>query len=74
MDPIEPYPNVPPATAPQDPVARSVSRESAFTKPGTTTKGKGWQPAKGVRFRPTNEKGKIRKRKLKPDPRRVQFY
>lgn len=59
---------------PVDPVARSVEKDNAFSKPGHTSKGKGWQPAKGTRFRPTNEKAPGRKRKRPMDPRRVQFY
>lgn len=59
---------------PVDPVARSVERENAFSKPGHTSKGKGWQPARGVRFRPTNEKAKGRIRKRKPDARFVRYY
>ena len=60
----------PPPTEPPNPtVAKSVERESAFSKPG-----KGWSPAKGTRFRATAEKSKGRPRTKKRDPRYVQFY
>jgi hypothetical protein len=59
---------------PVDPVDKSVAKEAAFSKPGHTSKGKGWAPAKGTRFRPTNEKAPGRRRKRPLDPRRVQFY
>lgn len=56
---------------PVDPVARSVAKPSAFSSPGTT---KGWQPAKGTRFRQTIEKAPGRRRKKAPDERYVKFY
>jgi len=59
-------------------VERSVERDSAFSKPGHVGKGaasKGWKPAKGVRFRPTNERrGPGRPRVRKMDPRQVKYY
>jgi len=77
MTDIQPYQPVKPIEAPVDPVARSVAREGAFSKPGSTkpaTKSKGWSPAKGVRFRATNEKAKGRPRIRKKDPRSVEFF
>ena len=62
---------------PIDPVAKSIERESAFSKPGTTkssAKSKGWAPAKGLRFRATNEKRPGRRRIHPQDKRRVTFY
>jgi hypothetical protein len=73
MNPIEPYQNLPPVSAPQTTVEKSVSRDGAFSKPGTT-KSKGWSPAKGTRFRPTSEKAKGRPRKRPRDVRNVQFF
>lgn len=73
MDPIEPYPKVPPVSVAQTTVERSISREGAFSKPGTT-KSKGWSPAKGTRFRPTSEKAKGRPRKRPRDKRSVEFF
>lgn len=61
----------------EDPVSRSVSREGAFSKPGSTKPGKankGWSPAKGTRFRATNEKAPGRRRKRPGDKRNVQFF
>lgn len=55
-----------------DIVANSVARDSAFSKPGSVSKG--WKPAKGTRFRPTNEKARGRPRKRRKDPRSIQFY
>lgn len=68
-----------PAVKPPEPttVEKSVSREGAFSKPGHTAhvaKGKGWSPAKGTRFRATNEKPRGRQRKRRSDPRNVTFY
>lgn len=61
-----------------DPVQRSIERESAFSKPGSTkstAKGKtGWAPAKGVRFRATNMKKPGRRRVHPMDKRRVTYY
>lgn len=73
-----------PESAPaQSAVERSVSREGAFSTPGHTakahaTKGprshKTWSPAKGTRFRPTNEKVPGRRRKRARDERSITFY
>jgi hypothetical protein len=79
------YPSLklPEAPQPQTAVERSVSRDDAFSKPGHmgkahATKGarshKTWSPAKGVRFRPTNERVPGRRRKLARDERSVTFY
>jgi hypothetical protein len=75
-------PIVPPTPIPQypkvDPVTRSTAREDAFSKPGSTkpgnSKGGKWAPAKGTRFRPTNDKIKGRRRKFNDDKRRVEFF
>lgn len=69
----------PPLNQPEpDRIAKSVERDSAFSKPGSISKAKGtskgWKPAHGTRFRPTNEKVKGRPRKKPRDPRNVQFY
>lgn len=70
------YPAVPPPSVPHDPVAKSVSRDGAFSKPGSTKSApsKGWSPAKGTRFRSTAEKAPGRPRKRKADPRNVKFF
>jgi hypothetical protein len=68
------YPALKVPDPPVDPVARSVAREGAFSKPGSTKAGKGWSPAKGTRFRATNEKVKGRPRTRKRDPRNVEFF
>lgn len=78
MDPLPQYPT--PEQPKLDPVEKSISRESAFSKPGTTksskatAKSKGWAPAKGTRFRATNEKRPGRRRIHPQDKRRVTFY
>lgn len=67
--------NVDPPNQPKpiDPVEKSVAKESAFSKPGTT-KSSGWKPAKGTRFRPASAgKGKARIGRPR-DPRYVRFY
>lgn len=77
MNEIPAYAPLKPVDPPVDPVARSVAREGAFSKPGSTktaSKGKGWSPAKGTRFRATNEKSKGRPRIRKRDPRSVEFF
>lgn len=60
------YKPVPPAEA--DPVARSVARPDAFSKPGSLGS------KQGMRFRPLHVKGKRPVRKRRPDPRYVRFY
>lgn len=68
--------------APTEPVKttveKSVEREGAFSKPGTTSKsaskGKSWKPATGTRFRATNEKARGRPRKHARDKRSIQFF
>ena len=71
------YPATPKLKPVEDPVARSVAREGAFSKPGSVGKAsKGWAPAKGVRFRATAEKPEGRRpgRRRRNDPRSVRFY
>jgi len=76
-------PKYPPLKAPEpepSTVEKSVSRDGAFSKPGHVSKGnsktgsKGWSPAKGTRFRATNEKARGRPRKHPSDPRAVKYY
>ena len=76
MSDLPQYPQAPPPqTHVPERIQRSIERTDAFSKPGTTKpSGKGWQPAKGVRFRQTIEKAPGRPRKRKPDPRKVRFY
>lgn len=77
MNEIPTYPPIKPNDYPADPVARSVAREGAFSKPGSTktaSKSKGWAPAKGTRFRATNEKARGRPRKRPRDKRSVEFF
>jgi hypothetical protein len=77
MNEIPPYAPLKPVEPPIDPVARSVARDGAFSKPGTTKSGKsgkGWAPGKGVRFRSVNEPAKGRPRKRPRDPRSVEFF
>lgn len=77
MNEIPTYSPLKPVDPPVDPVARSVARDGAFSKPGSTktaTKSKGWSPAKGTRFRATNEKAKGRPRKKARDKRSVEFF
>lgn len=73
------YPTTPKTKAIEDPVARSVARDGAFSKPGSMGKSspsKGWAPAKGIRFRAAAEKAPGRRpgRKRRNDPRSVKFY
>lgn len=54
-----------------------VIKESSFSKPGSMGKvsGRGWAPAKGVKFRALSVKrGVGRPRKRLRDPRFVEFY
>jgi hypothetical protein len=61
---------VPPTSEKPDPVATSVAKPNAFSKPGTM-KGDN----KGTRFRPLSAKrGPGRQRIRKRDPRVVRFY
>lgn len=63
----------------EDPVAKSIAKPGAFSKPGTLAPGKTSVnqrgAPKGTRFRPLAAKqppGRPRKRKR--DPRHVEFY
>jgi hypothetical protein len=67
-------PKVPVPAAPVNPVERSVSRDGAFSKPGSTKSTGKWAPAKGTRFRSTIEKAPGRPRKRPRDKRKVTFF
>ena len=68
MDPL-PLPKKPEEL---DPVARSIAKPGAFSKPGTMAPAK---QNKGVRFRPLVAKRGPGRRRLKPaDPRSVKFF
>lgn len=56
--------------APVDPVARSIAKPSAFSKPGSLS-----DPKKGNRFRPLAvKKSPGRQRTKKRDPRNVHYF
>lgn len=68
-------PTYPQAKRPEelDPVAKSIAKPGAFSKPGTM--GAKASPAKGTRFRPLSAKRTPgRPRKHRKDPRSVEFY
>lgn len=67
-------PNVP--KPPIDPVARSVAKPDAFTKPASFDgKNKGKSSPKNTRIRTMDwKRGKGRPRKTAPDYRKVHFF
>ena len=73
MEELPPYQKIPEQPI-NETVAKSISRESAFSKPGSPSKGTGKSPGKGMRFRPMSVKNIGRKRKRPIDPRRVTYY
>jgi hypothetical protein len=77
-DPTNPTPEQKLETPPMDPaVAKSIEKDSAFSKPGTMSKphqGKG-RPGKGMRFRPLSVKREPGRPRKKPrDYRDVKFW
>lgn len=62
-------PTYQPLKKPEDPVAKSIAKPTAFAKPGVMTRAKG----KGTRFRPLVAKNP-RPRKRKKDARYVTYY
>lgn len=70
---MNPIPVKPPEVNPT--VAKSIERDSAFSKPGSMSASPKWSPAKGVRFRSLKyQRPPGRPRKKPRDKRNVIYY